>query len=60
MTKNCPKSCKTCDVHLTGVDGNHAGSRKIDKAYNIELIGKTYPYGLGSTSSAQYYTTRDE
>ena len=47
-------------VHLTGVDGNHAGSRNIDKAYNIELIGKTYPYGLGSTSSAQYYTARDE
>ena len=47
-------------VHLTGVDGNHAGSRNIDKAYNIELIGKTYPYGFGSTSSAQYYTARDE
>ena len=47
-------------VHLTGVDGNHAGSRNIDKAYNIELIGNPYPYGLGRTSSAQYYTTRDE
>ena len=47
-------------VHLTGLDGNHAGSRNIDKAYNIDLIGNTYPYGLGRTSSAQYYTTRDE